>query len=82
MGLYLAISITNALQTNAEKVKIIMSRKKLTMGDLADATGQTRQNLSNKMTRGNFTEKDIEKLAGALGCTVEISFVLPDGTKI
>ena len=66
----------------AEKVKIIMNRKKLTMGDLADATGQTRQNLSNKMTRGNFTEKDIERLADALGCTVEISFTLPDGTKI
>lgn len=66
----------------AEKVKIIMNRQKLTMGDLADATGQTRQNLSNKMTRGNFTEKDIERLADALGCTVEISFTLPDGTKI
>ncbi len=66
----------------AEKIKIIMNRTKMTMGDLAEATGQTRQNLSNKMTRGNFAEKDIEKMAAALGCEVEITFTLSDGTKI
>ena len=44
----------------AEKIRLIMKRQKITMGDLAEASGQTRQNLSNKMTRGNFTEKDIE----------------------
>ena len=43
----------------AEKIRLIMKRQKITMGDLAEASGQTRQNLSNKMTRGNFTEKDI-----------------------
>lgn len=41
----------------AEKIRLIMKRQKITMGDLAEASGQTRQNLSNKMTRGNFTEK-------------------------
>lgn len=56
----------------AEKIRLIMKRQKVTMGDLAEASGQTRQNLSNKMTRGNFTEKDITELAAALGCTVEI----------
>lgn len=61
--------------TVAEQISIIMKRKKITMGQLADATGQTRQNLSNKMSRGNFTEKDIEKLAAALGCKAEIRFI-------
>ena len=49
----------------AEKIRLIMKRQKITMGDLAEASGQTRQNLSNKMTRGNFTEKDITELAAA-----------------
>ena len=49
---------------------------------LAELTGQTRQNLSNKMSRGNFTEKDIVAFAQALGCQVEIRFTLPDGTII
>ena len=66
----------------AEKVRLIMKRNKMTMGDLADATGQTRQNLSNKMSRGNFTEKDIKVIAAALGCKVEITFTLPDGEQI
>ena len=64
----------------AEKIRLIMKRQKITMGDLAEASGQTRQNLSNKMTRGNFTEKDITELA--LGCTVEIRFVTQDGEEI
>ena len=62
----------------AEKLRLIMKRQNMTMGELAEASGQTRQNLSNKMTRGNFTEKDIESLASALGCSV----ILPDGTEI
>lgn len=66
----------------AEKVRLIMKRSKMTMGDLAEATGQTRQNLSNKMSRGNFTEKDIREIAAALGCKVEITFTLPDGEQI
>ena len=61
----------------AEKVRLIMGRKKMTMGELAEATGQTRQNLSNKMTRGNFTEADIEKLANALGCPTETKYDYP-----
>lgn len=66
----------------AEKIRLIMKRQNMTMGDLAAASGQTRQNLSNKMTRGNFTEKDISVLANALGCKAEIKFSLPDGTEI
>ncbi len=66
----------------AEKVRLIMKRQGVTMGELAQASGQTRQNLSNKMTRGNFTEKDISELAAALGCSAEIRFIMPDGETI
>ncbi len=66
----------------AEKIRLIMKRQNMTMGDLAVATGQTRQNLSNKMSRGNFTEKDILSLANALGCSAEVIFTLPDGSTI
>lgn len=65
--------------TVSEKVRLIMNRNKITMGQLAEKTGQTRQNLSNKMTRDNFTEKDIKSMAQALGCEVDIVFTLPDG---
>lgn len=65
-----------------EKVKIIMDRQKITMTELAPKAGQSRQNLTNKISRGNFTEKDIETIAAALGCGVEIVFTLPDGEQI
>ena len=66
----------------SEKIGIIMDRLKITTTKVAEATGQSRQNLTNKFTRGNLSEKDLHKIASAMGCTVEIVFTLPDGSKI
>lgn len=68
--------------TVKDKVKIVMDRQNMTMTSLAAATGQTRQNLGNKMTRGNFSEADILKIAEALDCQVDIVFTLPNGEQI
>lgn len=65
--------------TVAEKIRVLLRRKNMTLGDLADAMGQSRQNLSNKMRRNNFQESDIRAIAEALGCTVEVIFTFPDG---
>ncbi len=61
--------------TTGEKIKIVLKRRGLTMGDLADRTGQTRQNLSNKMARDNFSEKEIKERAPAFDCEYEAYFV-------
>jgi len=68
--------------TVKEKLKILLDRQGVSMTMLAQATEQSRQNLSNKMARGNFCEADIIKIAEALGCEVDIVFTLPDGTQI
>ena len=69
--------------TAGEKIKIIMKRRGLTLGDLAEKTNQSRQNLSNKMTRDNFAEKEIKEIADALNCEYEASFVMRDsGEKV
>lgn len=68
--------------TVAEKIRLIAKRVNMSMGDLAEGTGQTRQNLSNKLNRDNLSTKDIQDLAEAMGCSVEITFTLPDGTEI
>jgi transcriptional regulator with XRE-family HTH domain len=62
----------------SEKIKVILKRRGLTMGQLADKTGQTRQNLSNKMTRDNFQEQDIRAMAEALDCEYEAYLVMKD----
>ena len=69
--------------STSEKVKIILKRRGMTMGDLAEKTGQTRQNLSNKMSRDNFPEKEIREIAAALDCEYETCFVMRDtGDKV
>ncbi len=57
-----------------EKITIIRKRKNISVGDLAEQTGMSRQNLSNKMSRNNLQEDDIQKFATALGCKAEIIF--------
>ena len=61
--------------TASEKIRLIAKRKGKTMGDIADMTNQSRQNLSNKMQRDNFSVAELNKIATALDCTVEIQFV-------
>ena len=64
--------------TVAEKIRLIMNRQNMTVGDLAVASGQTRQNLSNKMGRDNFSEKDLMEIASVLGCTYHAGFRMND----
>lgn len=64
--------------TTSEKIKIILKRRGMTMGDLAEKLGQTRQNLSNKMTRDNFPEKELRDIAAALDCEYECRLIMKD----
>lgn len=64
--------------TMGEKIKVVMNRRNMTMGALADNLGQSRQNLSNKMSRDNFTEKEIKEIAVALDCSFEAVLIMND----
>ena len=64
--------------TMGEKIKIILKRRNMTLAQLAEKTGQSRQNMSNKMSRDNFTEKDILEIATALDCTFIANFKMND----
>ena len=64
--------------TMSEKIKVVLTRRGMTMGELAEKTGQTRQNLSNKMTRDNFPEKELRQIAEALDCELESYLVMKD----
>ena len=68
--------------TMAEKIRILLRRKKITISDLADMVGTSRQNLNNKLNRDNFSEKELQQIAEALGCTFQGFFIFEDGEKI
>ena len=64
--------------TAKDKIKIILDRRNMTLTQLANATGQSRQNMSNKMSRNNFTEQDLQQIATALNCTFNATFKMND----
>lgn len=64
--------------TMGEKIKVILNRRNMTLAQLAEKTGQSRQNMSNKMSRDNFTEKDLYEIADALNCSYKATFTMND----
>ena len=54
--------------TMGEKIKIVLNRRNITVTKLADALGTSRQNLTNKFARDNFSEKEIIEIARVLDC--------------
>jgi DNA-binding Xre family transcriptional regulator len=68
--------------TIAEKIRVILNRRDMTVSDLAAQTGQTRQNLTNKLLRDNSTEKEAKEIADKLGCEFECSFRMRDTKEV
>ena len=68
--------------TSAEKITVLLRRKKLTNKELAERIGTSAQNLSNKMKRDNFTERELRLIAEALDCTLQIDFVMNDSKEV
>lgn len=64
--------------TMGEKIKIMLGRRNMTLAQLAEKTGQSRQNMSNKMSRDNFSEKELLEIAKALNCTFIANFIMND----
>ena len=62
----------------SEKIKIIISRRGMTIAQLAKLTGQSPPNLSGKMSRDNFSQKELKAIAEALNCTYDSHFIMND----
>ena len=58
--------------TFGEKIRVILNRQNKSIDDLAGILGMSRQNLWQQLNRDNFKEKDMEKIAAALGYNLTI----------
>ena len=65
-----------------KKLKRAMLELDFTQTKLAERSGQTQKNLSNKMARNDFKLSEYQRLVEALGCTLDINIVLPTGEKV
>lgn len=68
----------------SERIRILLvKRGNMSEAELARRMGISPQNLNNKMKRDNFTEKDLQAIAAALGCELSIVFTITDtGEKV
>lgn len=65
-----------------EKIKILLIKKGMTASQLAEKLGTSQPNLSKKMKRDNFSEKELLEIAEVLDVKFEGFFFLGDGDKI
>ena len=68
--------------TIGEQVRILCIRSHVTLAELARRLDQSPQNFNAKLRRQSFSIAELEKIAGALGCTFERAFILPNGERV
>ncbi|WP_374966031.1 helix-turn-helix domain-containing protein [Lysinibacillus sp. RS5] len=65
----------------AKKIKLLMVERDVTAAKLSEKLGTSQSNISNKLKRDNFSEKELEDIAKALEAKYEAHFVLEDGRR-
>lgn len=66
-----------------EKIKIVLVKKRMLNKELAEKLGWTFPLLSKKMKKDNFTQQELQQIAEALDCDLDISFTMREiGEKI
>ena len=64
--------------STGEKIKIILGRRGMTSTELAEKRGFTRQNMANKLSKSNFSEKELTDIAEIMNCTFNTQFTMND----
>lgn len=59
-----------------EKIKILLVKKDMLNKELAKKLNWSVSNLSKKIGKDNFTQQELEQIAEALGCDLDISFTI------
>lgn len=62
----------------SKKIRQLLIEKDTSITKLAILLGTKPQNLTNKLSRDNFTYNDLQKIAKALNCRYESKFIIDD----
>ena len=68
--------------TISEKIRIILKRRNMKISDLARILNTSQSNISGKLARDNFSEKEVKEIAEALNCSYEAVFTLNDTKEV
>ena len=64
--------------TVAEKIRLLLGRRSMTITSLAANIGISRQYLTKCLNENSFNIKDLKAIAVALNCSFEAGFVMND----
>lgn len=67
-----------AIMSMSEKIRITLVKRKISITELASNLGTSQSNLSNKLKRDNFSEKELNQIADILNCDFKGTFVMRD----
>lgn len=67
--------------TTSELVRKLCDEQNISLAELARRTGQSRQNLYQKLKRSKITREELKTIAEVLGVKFEQSFVLSNGEQ-
>lgn len=59
----------------SKEIKKILIDEDLTQAELAEKIGTSQQNMNAKLKRDNFSNKEMQEIAEALGYELKIEFV-------
>ena len=62
----------------SEKIRIALVKRKISITELAANLNTSQSNLSNKLKRDNFSEKELNQIADILNCDFKGSFIMRD----
>ena len=62
----------------SEKIRIALVKRKISIKELAANLNTSQSNLSNKLKRDNFSEKELNQIADILNCDFRGIFVMRD----
>lgn len=65
-----------------EKIKVLIDRRGITITELANRLGTSRQNLTNKFARDNFSESELKQIAECLNCEFIGQFKMNDTKEV
>lgn len=66
----------------SEQLKILCVKLNISVSELARRCGTSPQAFSQKMKRGGFTPEELKRVAQAVECRYEGTFVLPNGERV
>ena len=67
----------------SEKIRILLIKKNTTLKELAEKINdKSPTNLSNKLKRDNFSERELQEIAQALDCEYKANFIIKSTGEI